>query len=117
MRKTSVVVCIAALGVALSSCGGGAKADARYPARPPGCDVQLFRGKIRSIPYDDIGHVDAICSIEMSLDACERELKDQTCKLGGDLVYDVPQDPQKPSPDKIRLTGHVAHTRAAAPAK
>jgi hypothetical protein len=104
--------------VAAVSCGGGApKTDARYPPRPAGCDVQLFRGKIKSIPYDDIGRVDAICGNDIGLEECLKELKNQTCKLGGDLVYDVPDEPEKPSPDKIRVTGRVAHTRAPSASK
>ena len=102
----------------LAACGGGApKTDARYPARPEGCAVQLFRGKIKSIPYDDIGRVDAICGNDIGLEECLKELKNQTCKLGGDLVYDVPDEPSKPSPDKVRFTGRVAHTRAASAGK
>ncbi len=102
--------------LALASCGGP-KTDPRYPPQPPGCAVQLFHGKIKSIAYDNIGGVDAICGNDIGLEECVKELKNQTCKLGGDLVYDVPDEPEKPSPDKIRLTGHVAHTRAASPAK
>ena len=99
--------------VALASCGGGAKTDPRYPARPEGCDVKVFRGKVQGITYDDIGHVDAICGNDLGPDTCLQELKNQTCKLGGDIVYDVPDEPNKPSPDKISYTGRVAHTRAA----
>jgi hypothetical protein len=103
--------------LSLASCAGGPKTDPRYPPRPAGCAVQLFRGKIASIPYDDIAHVDAICGTDIGIEECLKELKNQTCKWGGDLVYDVPEEPSKPSPDKIRFTGHVAHTRAPAPAK
>jgi hypothetical protein len=103
---------------ALPACGGGgAKTDSRYPPRPEGCAVQLFRGKIMSIPYDDIGRVDAICGTDIGPEECLKELKNQTCKLGGDLVYDVPDEPSKPSPDKVRFTGRVAHTRAASAGK
>jgi hypothetical protein len=99
--------------VALASCGGGPKTDPRYPPRPEGCDVKVFRGKVAGIPYDDIGHVDSICGNDIGPDGCLQELKNQTCKLGGDIVYDVPDEPNKPSPDKMRYTGRVAHTRAA----
>jgi hypothetical protein len=101
----------------LAACGSEPKTDPRYPPRPPGCAVQLFRGKIKSMPYDDIGGVDAICGTDIGVEECLKELKNQTCKLGGDLVYDVPDDPSKPSPDKVRFTGRVAHTRAAGAGK
>jgi hypothetical protein len=66
------------------------------------------------IVYDDIGRVDSICGNDIGRQQCLLELKKQTCKLGGDIVYDVPDDPQTPTPDKMRYTGRVAHTRAPA---
>jgi len=35
------------------------------------------------------------------------ELKNQACKLGGDVIYDVPYEPEKPSPDQsaVHRTG------------
>jgi hypothetical protein len=103
------LVCAIAL---LASCGGP-KTDPRYPPRPDNCEVQLFRGKVAGITYDDIGHVDSICGSDLGPEECLKELKRQTCKLGGDIVYDVPDEPSKPSPDKIAYTGRVAHTRGA----
>jgi hypothetical protein len=105
MKKAFALICL------VVSCGGNAKIDPHYPPRPEGCDVKLFHGKVDGIVYDNIGHVDSICSEDMGRDKCIVELKNQTCKLGGDIVYDVPSDPEKPSPDKMRYTGHVAHTR------
>jgi hypothetical protein len=109
MKQATTLVVIAVL----ASCGGGPKTDPRYPPRPDGCDVKVFRGKVSGITYDDIGHVDSICGTDVGPEACLVELKNQTCKLGGDIVYDVPDEPNKPSPDKIRYTGRVAHTRTA----
>ena len=100
----------------IGACGGGAKTDPRYPPRPAGCDVKVFRGKVAGITYDDIGHVDAICGTDLGPEECLKELRDQACKLGGDIVYDVPDEPNKPSPDKIKYTGRVAHTRVTAAA-
>jgi hypothetical protein len=96
---------------AIAACGGASKTDPRYPPRPEGCDVKVFRGKVAGITYDDIGHVDSICGADVGPEACLVELKNQTCKLGGDLVYDVPDEPDKPAPDKIKYTGRAAHTR------
>jgi len=109
MNQASTLVVIAVL----ASCGGGPKTDPRYPPRPDGCDVKVFRGRVAGITYDDIGRVDSICGTDLGPEECLKELKKQTCKLGGDIVYDVPDEPLTPSPDKIRYTGRVAHTRAA----
>src|SRR5262245_6893859 len=106
--RTSTTTGFAALLLLASACGGGVKTDSRYPPRPEGCAVQLFRGKVTSMPYDDIGRVDAICGNDIGPESCLVELKNQTCKLGGDLVYDVPDEPSKPSPDKVRFTGRAA---------
>jgi hypothetical protein len=97
----------------VTSCGSS-KNDARYPSLPEGCHVELFRGKVTGLVYDDIGRVDSICGMDIGNERCLLELKKQTCKLGGDIVYDVPDEPEKPSPDKMRYTGRVAHTRASA---
>jgi hypothetical protein len=105
-------VAVSLLVCASGGCGGSSAADARYPARPPGCAVQLFRGKVAGLTYDDIGHVDAICNNDKPQEECLDELRNQTCKLGGDLVYDVPDEPGRPSPEKVRFTGRAAHTRA-----
>jgi hypothetical protein len=102
--------------LALTSCGGGGKGDSRYPERPKGCDVKVFHGKVAGVRYDDIGRVDAICGTDLGEAACIAELKDQTCKLGGDIVYDVPDEPEKPAPDKVKFVGRAAHTRIAPPA-
>lgn len=99
-----------ALGAAWGCGGSSSTGNGRFPPLPPGCPVQLFHGKIAGIPYNDIGRVDAICSTRISEAACLDELRNQTCKLGGDLVYDVPDEPQRPSPDQVRFTGRVAHT-------
>jgi hypothetical protein len=106
MKKALLLIALAA-----ASCGGGTKSDPRYPPRAAGCDVKVFHGKVAGITYDDIGHVDAICGTDVGPEGCLAELKNQTCKLGGDIVYDVPDEPNRPAPDKISYTGRVAHTR------
>jgi hypothetical protein len=97
-----------------SGCGGSApKTDPRYPPRPEGCDVKIYNTRTVDVPIDTIGHADAICATDLAIEQCILELKNQACKLGGDLVYDVPRDPLTPTPDKIQFKGRVAHTRAA----
>src|SRR5262249_8036486 len=108
-------IAVAALSIpSLFACGGGAKTDPRYPPRAAGCEVRIFNGKITGpMKYDDLGRVDAICGNDISEKDCIRELQDQACKLGGDMLYDVPTEPTRPSPDKVLYRAHVAHTRVA----
>lgn len=114
MRTHSIRLLFAgSWALCLAACGGAPKNDPRYPPRPDGCDVKVFYTRAVNLKLDNIGHADAICGNDIGVDQCLSELKNQACKLGGDVVYDVPRDPLTPSPDKIELTGRVAHTRAA----
>ena len=95
-----------------AGCGGPTERDARYPTRPAGCEVQIFRGPVpAAIKYERIGGVDAICAKDLNDEKCMRVLKDQACALGADIVYDLPAEPATPTPDKVRWVGRAAHTR------
>lgn len=93
---------------------GGAPADARFPARPEGCDVQIVHEDAPNVPTENIGRVSASCTDLTSDDDCYRTLKDQVCKLGGDVVWGV-----EPAPvikdGKKRLTGRAAKARSPSP--
>jgi len=92
----------------LAGCGGSAK-DARYPARPEGCDVKVF-AEAPDAPTDNLGPVRASCGEDISSADCLRTLEDQVCRLGGDVVWGVPAEPAK-ADGKIRWSGRAAHTR------
>jgi hypothetical protein len=36
----------------------------------------------------------------------------EACRLGGDMLYDVPKKPLRPTDQGMVYTGHVAHTKA-----
>jgi hypothetical protein len=103
---------VTALALGTTGCGGvpGEK-PGQYPARAEGCDVQVFP-EAPSMPTDNIGPVTAVCGDDISNDDCLRTLKDQTCKLGGDVVWGVPPTPTT-SQGKKRLAGRAAHTKTA----
>ncbi len=97
------------------ACGGTKAPDSRYPARPEGCEVKLFHDS-PSMPSDNLGPVMAICSESVSDSDCLRQLIDETCKLGGDVVWGVPDKPTKEDGKNLWF-GRAAHTKtAAAPA-
>ena len=75
---------------------------------PRGCAVQSFT-EAPPMPTENVGEVTAICSPDDSRDTCLRELEDQACLLGGDVVWQV----QGPAPfgDKQRMRGQAAHTK------
>ena len=102
---------ILGMGVlAASACGGGSKEPSKYPPRPEGCDVSLFHGT-PTMQTDNIGPVSAICSDDVKEDDCIRTLKDEACKLGGDVVWEVPDKPTRTNSDKNRWTGRAAHSK------
>ena len=111
--RTLVLVAIA---LASLSCGGSKPADSRYPPRPEGCDVKLFHGS-PTVPTDNLGTVMARCSTDVSEGACIRQLQDEACKLGGDVVWGVP-DQATLDGGKNLWVARAAHTKssAAAPA-
>ncbi len=83
--------------------------DSRFPAQPEGCDVKVFP-ESPPMPTDNIGPVMATCGADISNDDCLRTLKDQACKLGGDVVWGVSDVPSM-SLGKKKLAGRAAHTK------
>ncbi len=95
--------------VMLAACGSATPVDPRYPPRPEGCDVKLFHD-VPSMPTDNLGPVRARCGEDVAGGDCMRTLLDEACKLGGDVVWGVPEAPEK-SNGKILWSGRAAHTR------
>jgi hypothetical protein len=91
------------------ACGGGGGGDARYPGRPAGCEVTLYRD-VPTTPTDNIGPVHASCDESISAEECERTLKDVVCKMGGDVVWGV-DGPARKDDGKNHYNGRAAHTK------
>ena len=96
---------LAVLGLAC----GGAAVDPRYPPLPEGCPVQIFQN-VPPTATDNIGTVRARCATDVSRDDCTRELKDQACRLGGNVVWGVDFAPRVID-EKNEWSGRAAHTR------
>lgn len=100
------------LAMLLAACGGAQAPDgAKYPPRKEGCEVTVFH-EAPAMPTDNIGTVTATCDASLSDAECTRTLQDEACKLGGDIVWGVPDQPTLDL-GKKRLSGRVAHTRQA----
>ena len=98
-----------------SSCGGASDTErinamrsARHPPLPRGCAVQVFKD-VPAAPTENIGAAMAFCPEGDSRDACLRELEDQVCLIGGDLLWQV--DGPSREGDKQRMNGRAAHTK------
>jgi hypothetical protein len=94
--------------LAASACGGNAP-DPRFPARPEGCDVKII-AEAPTMPIANLGTVNAVCDESVSDEDCRRTLRDEVCKLGGDLVWGVGDAPTKVV-GKNRWSGRAAHTK------
>jgi hypothetical protein len=80
--------------------------------RERGCAVQVFTDKPPG-STENIGPVSALCTTEDSRDVCLRELQDQVCLLGGDVLWQLdgptPEDTQ--NGPRQRMRGRAAHTK------
>ena len=103
------------LAVAALLCACGTKpVDPRYPVRPAGCEVKLFHGP-PTMPTDNLGTVMARCSTDVTDALCIRQLQDEACKLGADVVWGVP-DQATLDVGKNLWVARAAHTKGAATA-
>jgi hypothetical protein len=103
-----VILTFAAFG-----CASPPEKPSQYPTRPEGCDVKIYpEAPPASMPTDNIGPVTATCAENVTKDDCLRTLKDQACKLGGDIVWGVPNEPSNVA-GKQRFEGRAAHTKTA----
>jgi hypothetical protein len=76
--------------------------------RDRGCAVQVFP-QAPTVPTENIGPVVAICDQDDTRDVCLRELEDQACLLGGDVLWQV--EGPSPQANKQRMTGRAAHSK------
>jgi hypothetical protein len=81
-------------------------------ARERGCAVQVF-SDLPPGRTENIGPVTALCAEDDSRDVCLRELLDQVCLQGGDVVWQV----EGPAPEntqngpRLRMRGRAAHSK------
>jgi hypothetical protein len=100
--------------VLLVACGSSppAASDAKYPPRPEGCEVKIYpEAPPPGEATENIGPVTATCAENVTNEDCLRTLKDQACKLGGDVVWGVDPNPSNVA-GKKRFAGRAAHTKA-----
>ncbi len=73
----------------------------------------MFNGT-PDVPTTNIGPVRARCDLDVSEADCVRTLKDQVCKLGGDVVWGV-EERRDEEHAKNLLGGRAAHTGVLPP--
>ena len=88
---------------------------AKYPPQPSGCKMRVFHTAAPDVKeWDDLGITHVDCSLDVGAVQCLKKLRMEACRMGGDLIYDVPKKPLRPSEQGMVYTGHVAHTRQSA---
>src|SRR5205814_773429 len=101
----------------VAACSGSSARDARYPRRPPGCALSVHHGLPDVPTWDDIGVAKVDCYLDESEIACLSRLRTEACRMGGDILYDVPAKAARPVERGMIYRAKVAHTRAAAKKK
>lgn len=90
----------------------------KYPRRPSGCEISLFYTAVPgAAAWDDLGIAEIACHVSTPISECLRMLRAEGCRLGGDMIYNIPRSPQRPQDQVMLFRGQVAHTRAGGPPK
>lgn len=71
--------------------------------------MQIFQ-ETPTAQADNIGPVSSTCDESVSDQDCLRTLKDEACKLGGNVVWGVEPNPTKQL-GKKKFFGRAAHTK------
>jgi len=85
----------------------------KYPPRPRGCKMRVYHGLPDVKEWDDLGIAHVDCYLDVGAVQCLQRLKMEACRLGADILFDVPKKPLRPTDQGMVYTGHLAHTKAA----
>jgi hypothetical protein len=85
---------------------------AKYPPRGAGCKVMLFHSAAPGVKeWDDLGMARVQCPLDVGGLQCLKQLRIEACRMGGDILYDVPKKPMRPTDQGMVYAGHVAHSK------
>ncbi len=107
---------LVALAGALACATTGGAGQGQYPQRSSGCDIALsYTAVPAATVWDDLGIAEIACHVSSPITECLRLLRAEGCRLGGDMIYNVPRSPLRPNDQVMVFRGQVAHTRAGRP--
>jgi len=111
----------AAMVLAVHGCAAAPAAPAtasKYPQRGPGCEIALYRTAVPGAAvWDDLGVAEIACHVSSSVSQCMQLLKAEGCRMGGDMIYNIPREPLRPQDQVMVFRGQVAHTLPGKPHK
>lgn len=97
--------------VSLAACSSKGR-DPRFPRRAPGCPLTVYNG-LPTGAWDNIGLVEVGCYLDESEIACLGRLRTEACRMGGDIIYNVPKKAHRPIERGMIYRAVVAHSRDA----
>ena len=97
----------------LVACSRSSAPDPHYPRRAPGCTLSVHHALPDVAVWDDIGVAQVDCYLDESEIACLGRLRAEACRMGGDILYNVPAKASRPVERGMVYRAQVAHTRAA----
>jgi hypothetical protein len=84
----------------------------KYPPRQKHCQVRVFYSAVPEVKeWDDLGMANVDCNLDVGAVQCLARLRQEACRMGGDILYDVPKKALRPTDEGMSFRGHVAHTR------
>jgi hypothetical protein len=84
--------------------------------RPAGCSLTMLHAPAPNVAdWDDLGVAEVTCHIDVGLTQCLRLFRAEACRMGADIVYDLPEKPLRPREQAVLYRGRVAHTRPRGP--
>ena len=111
MPRRSLLALALAVAACSGTCSRSSGRNARYPRRPPGCALSVHHGLPEVPVWDDIGVARVDCYLDESEIACLGRLHAEACRMGGDILYNVPAKAARPIERGMIYQAQVAHTR------
>ena len=94
----------------------GPKPERKYPRRRPGCALTIYHTVMPELTtWDDLGVVEVGCYLDESEVICLHRLRAEACRMGGDIIYNVPKRALRPLERAMVYRGMVGHTREEPP--
>jgi hypothetical protein len=116
-RAPRLVPSVAVIFVALAAwtCATSQNPNAaKYPPRGRRCSLRVYNTPAPGVKeWDDLGIARVECPLDVGRVQCMARLREAACRMGGDMLYDVPKRGQRPGEQAMVFMGRVAHTRAA----
>ena len=92
--------------VVLAAAGCADPPPPKMPAKAKGCEVTVYRGAVpEGVNVTPLGEVVSDCGKNDADSDCIRALQNEVCKLGGNVVYEVPNAPEPVSDVMLRYEG------------